>query len=914
MTPERWQQINELYHDALELDANGQATFLIQACAGDAELRDEVESLIASHDQARSFIAEPALKVAARVLVEDQVTSLVGRRFSHYRIESLLGVGGMGEVYLAEDTSLDRKVALKLLPAHFTNDAERLRRFEREARAASALNHPNILTIYEIGQEDGHHYTATEFIEGETLREHMASTRMKLDESLDVAAQVACALAAAHAAGIVHRDIKPENVMLRSDGFVKVLDFGLAKLAPHHASMAESQATTKSMVKTNPGTVMGTVSYMSPEQARGQEVDSRTDIWSLGVVLYEMVTRRVPFAGETPSHVIVSILEIQPPRLVHDREVTAELEEIVDKTLRKNREERYQTANELALDLKSLKQDLDVEARLKRSSRSDGSEGLAATKSNERAAVGSTRESAAHTVGVTMARATSSAEYLVGEIKRRKRGAVFAAAAIILAVTTVVCFVYFTRGGEHLATSGEPIDSLAVLPFVNESGDPNTEYLADGISDSVINSLSRLAKLRVISLNAVLRYRGKQTDPQRVGRDLNVGAVLMGRMTQRGDDLTISTELVNVRDNSRLWGEQYNRKRSDILSVQDEIARKISEGLRLRLSGEEKKQLEKRYTQNTEAYFLYSLGRYHSEKFTKEGLEKGIEYFDKAIGVDPKYALAYVGLSSAYHDLQGRGFEIPKETWRKREWAALKAVELDDTLSEAHVALAVVKTFRLDWAGAEKESKRALELDPNSVDANRRYATDLAHEGRAYEALIYAKRADELDQTGSRPGHLGLIYFFARQYDKAIEDYFKAIEKSPDNAHSHFLLGEAYVAKGMYREGIAELQKAVALDNAPERWDRYPVLAYAYAVSGQRDEALKILAEQKRLAKQRYIAPYNFAIIYTGLGNKDRAFEYLNKSFDEGRPLLQVPSRPLFDSLRSDPRYTELLRRIGRTP
>jgi serine/threonine protein kinase len=359
MTPERWQQINELYHNALELDASGQATFLNQACAADAELRDEVESLIASHDQAGSFISEPALKVAAKGLAEDQATSLVGRSFSHYRIESILGVGGMGEVYLAEDNSLDRKVALKLLPAQFTNDAERLRRFEREARAASALNHPNILTIYEIGQADGHHYTVTEFIDGETLREHMAGTHMKLDESLDIATQVASALAAAHEAGIVHRDIKPENVMLRSDGFVKVLDFGLAKLLPRHASAAEPEALKKAIVKTNPGMVMGTIQYMSPEQARGQDVDARTDIWSLGVVLYEMVTGRAPFAGETPSHAVVSILETQPLPLTQENEMPRGLERIVDKALRKT-EERYQTVTDLLLDLKSLKQELEV--------------------------------------------------------------------------------------------------------------------------------------------------------------------------------------------------------------------------------------------------------------------------------------------------------------------------------------------------------------------------------------------------------------------------------------------------------------------------------------------------------------------------------------------------------------------------
>jgi eukaryotic-like serine/threonine-protein kinase len=923
--PERWHKVKELLASALELEPEERASFLKQACGDDEELGSEVESLLSSHEPGDSFMETPAVGATAKSLVGEPVEPLIGQYIGPYEIISELGRGGMGDVYLAQDGRLRRPVALKLLPQHFTIDVERVRRFEQEAHAASALNHPNIVTIHEIGHTDSIHFITTEFIDGMTLRDRIAGSSarvagngnpvarraLELSEALDIAAQIASALTVAHDAGIVHRDIKPENVMLRRDGFVKVLDFGLAKLKLSEVAASETGPSDKLRLNTQPGMVMGTVQYMSPEQARGQEVDPRTDIWSLGVVLYEMVTGRVPFGGETPSHVIVSILESQAPRIAHDREVPAELEEIVSKALRKDREQRYQTADDLALDLKSLKQDLEVEARLKHSLKPDSGTSETVTRSVGHTSVETVYQPEAGTVLAT-ASPTSSAEYLVAEINGHKRGVVLAAAVMIL-VFTALTYSFYLKRNERIATDGESINSLAVLPFVDESGDPNTEYLADGISDSVINSLSRLPKLRVISRSAIFRYKGKQPDPQAAGRDFNVRAVLMGRMTQRGDNLTISTELVDVSDNRRLWGEQYNRKLSDVLLVQDEIARKISEGLRLRLSGEEKKQLEKQYTGNNEAYLLYNLGRYYSEKFTKEGLEKGIEYYERAIKVDPTYALAYVGLSSAYHDLSSRGFEIPKETLRKREWAALRAVELDDTLSEAHAALAVVKAFRLDWAGAEKESKRALELDQNSFDANRRYASNLAHEGRSDEALVYAKRAYELDQTRSGPASvLGYVYFLGRQYDNAIELYLKAVEKSPDNPQTHSLLGETYVAKGMYKEGIAELQKAVALDNAPERWDRSPVLAYAYAVSGQRDEALKILAEQKRLAKQRYIGSYNFAVIYTGLDDKDRAFEYLNKSYDEGRPLIQVPSRPLFDSLRSDPRYTELLRRIGR--
>jgi serine/threonine protein kinase/TolB-like protein/Flp pilus assembly protein TadD len=912
MTPERWQQINELFHSALEQERGRRAAFLAQACAGDEDLRQEVESLIASHERGESFIEAPASDVAAELLAGGQTKLAAGQNIAHYRITTLLGEGGMGEVYLAEDARLGRRIALKLLPAQFTRDAERVRRFEQEARSASALNHPNIITIHEIGQTDSLHFIATEFIDGETLRQHIAGKRAKLDEVLDIATQVASALAAAHEAGIVHRDIKPENIMLRSrDQIVKVLDFGLAKLALQSLAAVDTQEPTKTIVKTNPGLVLGTVQYMSPEQARGQEVDARTDIWSLGVVLYEMVAGRAPFEGETPSHLIVSIMEREPPPLSRYAQVPAELERIVTKTLRKNREERYQTAADLALDLKSLKQEQEVEARLKRAAQWDSDGKDTTTKSGAQAAVETVHEFAASTVNVATARSTSSAEYLIGEIRQHGRGVALTVAAVLVAVAALAYF-YRTSGGEG-------IDSVAVLPFVDASGNPNTEYLSEGISDAVINSLSRLPKLRVISLNAVLRYKGKQIEPQAVGRELNVRAVLIGRMTQRGDSLAISAELVDVSDNRRLWGEQYSRKLSDILAVQDEIAREIAERLRLRLSNEDKKHLAKHYTEDTEAYRLYILGTYELRRGEgKEGFEQSIEYFEQAIRIDPNYALAYVGLQDTYHQLGFRGFWLPKEAGQKAEWSALKAVELDDTLPEAHVALGSEKLLR-DWAGAEKEFKRALELDPNSANANQAYASYLVWSGRPDEALVYGKRGEELEQRQSggfgRPATLPFLYFLARQYDTAIDGYKKAVEKSPNNAHFHFFLGEAYVVKGMYQEGVAELRKAVALNDEPARWDRYPILAYAYAVSGKRDEALKILDEQQRLAKQRYISPYNFAIIYTGLGDKDRAFEYLSRAYEEGVYVMnQFPVRPLFDSLRSDPRFTDLLRRMNRMP
>ena len=912
MTPERHHKAGNLYHAVLEMGPEARAAFLDEACGADDELRREAESLLRAHDRVGDYFAAPALDVAARLLAARQNLSLAGQDLSHYRVLSLIGAGGMGEVYLAEDTRLGRKVALKLLPREFTGDPERVRRFELEARSASSLNHPNIMTIFEVGQVDGRHFIATEYIDGQTLRERLSASPLEVSEALDVAAQIASALEAAHAAGIVHRDIKPENVIVRRDGLVKVLDFGLAKLTESRSHGTDSDAAIEVSEESTAGLVLGTVSYMSPEQARGLKVDARSDNFSLGVVLYEMLAGRSAFEGETPSDVMAAILQSEPLPLVQfAQNVPAELERIVSKALRKDRDERYQTASELSGDLKSLKQELEVEARLMRSLLLDTDSGRVTTKSDDQAAVETVYQSNATTGDVSSANTRSSAEYLVSQIKRRKRAALLAAAGVLVAVASVASFF-------SPASGGDAIDSVAVLPFVNVNGDPNTESLSDGISDSIINSLSRLPNLNVKSLNAVLRYKGQQIDPLAVGRDLNVKAVLMGRLTKQGDDLAISTELVDVRDNRRLWGEQYSRKLSDIIVVQGEISRQISDGLRLRLTGEERKLLAKQYTENPEANSLYNVGNYYFRQHTKEAYEGSTESFKQAIKIDPNYALAYARLARTYLFMISRGFLPPKEYEQNAEWAALKAVQLDDTLAEAHAALGGHKFINFDWVGVEKEIKRALELDPNSSQANSAYSDYLRAVGRADEALPYEIRSRELDSSPDR-GEAAFGHFLARDYDKAIELYRKNLDEKPDNSHAQVLLGEAYVAKGMPAEGVAEMEKGVRLDaslaKTPERWDRYPLLAYGYAAAGRRDEALKILDEQQKLGKQRYVSPYNFAIIYTGLGDKDRAFEWLTKCVDQRILIIQhLKSRPLFDPLRSDPRYVEVLRKMNLTP
>ena len=808
---------------------------------------------------------------------------------SHYRILTKLGAGGMGEVYLAEDTKLNRNVALKILLADVAANEDRMRRFVQEAKSASALNHPNIITIYEIDHVDSVYFIASEFIDGQTLREHMRNEPRKLGEALDLAVQISSALSAAHAAGIIHRDIKPDNIMLRRDGIVKVLDFGLAKLTERSPSeLVDLDAPTRAVVKTDPGVVLGTAVYMSPEQARGLPVDERTDIFSLGVVLYEIMAGCLPFDGKNTTEVLAEIIsEHEPPPLArYSREVPAELERIVSKALRKDRDERYQTIKDLVLDVRSLKQELEFEKKLAISKKSE-----TFTAKLDQA--------------TTIAASTTSGIRRSPNVIELKRRNILIAAVLTLAAVIGV-YLYFGR------TRRGAIDSIAVLPLVNAINNPDTEYLSDGISESLINSLSQLPGVKVIASTSSFRYKGKEVDPREVARTLGVEAILTGRVSQRDDNLLINVELIRAEDKTQIWGEQYDRKATDLLSVQREIAREITSNLRLKLSGAEQGLVTKHYTENTEAYQLYLKGRFYLNKRTGDGTRKGIEYFKQALEKDPNYALGYAGLADAYFLLTTFGGTAPQESLPKSKEAAKRALELDESLAEAHASLASVLFFYdRNYPESDKEFRRAIELNPNYATAHHWYGvTYLAKMERFDEAISEMKRALELDPFSIIiNADLGNTYINARQYEKAIEQLQKTIEMDQSFYFAHWQLGVAYEAIGSLHDASLEYQKARQLNDDP--WV-LALLGHLYAVSGKRAEALRTLEELREISKQRYVSAYSFAIVYAGLGDKDQAFQWLEKSLQDREPRInRIKVDTLIDNLHSDPRFAELVRRLG---
>jgi eukaryotic-like serine/threonine-protein kinase len=789
---------------------------------------------------------------------------MIGQTISHYRIVEQLGAGGMGVVFKAQDNRLERAVALKFLPENLAQQPQALERFRREARAASALNHPGICTIYDVGEQDGRAFIAMEFIDGETLRGHIHGKPLPLDELLDLGIQIAEALDAAHAEGIIHRDIKPANIFVTKRGRAKVLDFGLAKLIPKGvANAAADSAAAPSDSTSVLGIISGTPSYMSPEQVRGDDLDARTDIFSLGLVLYEMATGTQAFRGGTGGAIIEAVLT-RPPASVRsiNPQVPPRLEAIIEKALRKDRGQRYQHAAQILADLQ----------RLKRASDSGSVD----------------REPDTQSVPAFPAHHLSSANNPGSGASTPPSGS-FRAPRV-----------------------SKMISSLAVLPFENVSRDPENDYLSDGITSSLINNLATVPKLRVMARSTVFRYKGREIDPQAIGRELHVRAVLTGRMMQSGGSLRIDTELVDVATGSQIWGAQFDRKPGDIFTIQDEISQEISGKLRLQLTRAEKKRLVRRHTEDAEAYRLYLQGHHHWNRWTEEGFYKAIGYFQQAIQKDPGYALAYAGVADSYVLLGWNSYLPPKEAFPKGKAAALKALELAPDLGEAHTDLAAVLWLHdWQWPEAQREFQRSLELSPCYPTANHYYAECVMTMGRHAEALTRMKKSLELDPLSLIINvAIGWAYYHARQYDQAVEQLLRTVELDPNYPMTYWILGLLYRKTARYDSAISAGEKGVHLSGGSPLMRA--ALAQSYAEAGRAKDAQQILDDLTKLAQHKYVAPQFFAGIHIGLGEYDRALECLEKSCAEHcHWLLYLHIDPSMDSLRDNPRFQELLRRVG---